>query len=308
MPQAQTPFSTVFLSSAARTIVVPLTVLIVGLLTAPHIQAATATPSATTRPTASPTATVRPRPATAQAPKATATPEPTATPTPQPTAPALRESTVKLRERLQRILGDADDADSVKIGGYIGEITRVSEEALTLKTLTSSEIIPLSGVLKLMRRNQPISVSDLSVGNWVIVIGERGKSNAITPEIIMVQTASLKPRESLVTIGLIQEVTKTGVTIVPRGKTDQITLAFTKNSKLLDTDGDNIAQNKLPKDISAVIVGYATPNGWELGTLKSTVRMEEIKNPATPTPTPTLRPVRSVTPRATAKPASGSAQ
>lgn len=211
---------------------------------------------------------------------------------------AVQETTVKLRERLQKILGDQDDADGVRQekAAYIGAVTRISDEAITLKTLLGSEIIPLETSTILLKRTQRIPASEVVVGNWLIVIGTREKNRSIKPELLLVQTTDLKPREHMVTIGAVSATTGSTVTVVPRGKTDSITLSVTKNSKLVDATGEKMTIKDIPKDIAVIVVGFATTNGWELGTLKSTVSMAEYKSAATPTPSPAARP------RATAAP------
>lgn len=226
-------------------------------------------------------------------------PEPTAT----SSAVALHETTEKLRERLQKILGDQDDSGDGKRAkaAYIGEVTRISDEAITLKTLTGSEIIPLESSTILLKRTQRIPVADITVGNWVIVIGAREKNQSIKPELLLVQTGDLKPREHLATIGLVTETTPSSITLIPRSKTEPITFTVNKNTKLVDAGGEVLTLKTLPKDVSAVVVGYANDNGWELGTLKTTMSMSEFKSPATPTPKPIATPQKA-TPKPAATP------
>jgi hypothetical protein len=238
--------------------------------------------------------------------KASPSPSPAPSPSPTPASSAAKETTLNLKERLQKILGDSDaQAQQRTLAGYIGEVTRVSEEAITLKTLTSSEIIPIDTDTKILKRNAPIPLKEVSVGNWVIVIGPREKNLAIKPELLLVQTTSLKPKEHMVAIGTIQGVTRTTVTMLPRGKSDPVTLTLTKTSKQIDADGEKIDPGKLPTDITAVVVGYASDSGWDVSTIKTMMRMAELKN-ASPTPTPkataktTPRP--SVSPRPSASP------
>lgn len=213
-----------------------------------------------------------------------------------------QDATIKLRERLQKILGDQDEtASGMTRAGYIGEVTRISDEAITLKTLAGSEIVPLEDTI-LLKRALRIPVSEVAVGNWIIVIGQREKNRAIKPELLLVQTADLKPREHMVTIGDVSATTATSVTVVPRGKNEPITLTVNKNSLLTDSAGETILPRNVPQDISVIVVGFAQPNGsWELGTLKTTVNLAEYKSSTSPTPTPA--PVRKATPR----PATGSA-
>lgn len=224
-----------------------------------------------------------------------------ATPAGATTETTSQDATIKLRERLQKILGDQDETAAGQTrAGYIGEVTRISDEAITLKTLAGSEIIPLEDTI-LLKRALRIPVSEVVVGNWIIVIGQREKNRAIKPELLLVQTTDLKPREHMVTIGDVSATTATSVTVVPRGKTEPITLSVNKNSLLTDSAGETILPRNVPQDISVIVVGFAQPNGsWELGTLKTTVNLAEYKSTTSPSPSP-------VTKRATPRPATGSA-
>lgn len=219
--------------------------------------------------------------------------------TPLPTATvstiALQDTTVKLRERLQRILGDQDENTAGKQvkAAYIGQVTRVSDEAITLKTLVGTEIIPLESSIVLLKRTQQIPVTEVAVGNWLIVIGTREKNQAIRPKLLLLQTVDLKPREHLVAIGVVTGTSATSITLIPRGKTEPLTLTVTKNSKLIDAVDEKMTIKTVPKDVSAIVVGFASVNGWELGTLKTTVSMAEYKSATSPTPKPTVVPKKS---------------
>lgn len=216
---------------------------------------------------------------------------------------AINETTAKLRERLQKILGDQDDTsdNTPEKAAYIGEVTRISDEAITLKTLVGTQIIPLDSSIILLKRTQRILISDVTVGNWVIVIGNREKNRSIRPEILMVQSTNLKPREHLATIGVVSETKGSTISLIPRGKTEPLMFSVTTNSKLIDAGGEKITLKTLPKDVTVVAVGFATDKGWELGTLKTTMTMAEYKSSATPTPKPTYVP-RKATPKPTVSP------
>lgn len=218
-------------------------------------------------------------------------------------ATTLQDTTVKLRirERLQRrILGDQDENTAGKQvrAAYIGQVTRVSDEAITLKTLVGTEIVPLEASVVLLKRTQPVPVTEVAVGNWLIVIGTREKNQSIRPELLLLQTVDLKPREHLVAIGVVTSTSSTSITVIPRGKTEPLTLTITKNSKLIDAVDEKMTIKTVPKDVSAIVVGFTTATGWELGTLKTTVSMVEYKS-ATPTPAPP----RTTTPRSSPSPA-----
>lgn len=211
-------------------------------------------------------------------------------------------TTSQLKKRLERILGDQDaDQPSSTIAGYMGEVTRVNEEALAVKTHASNHIIPLDESIRMIRNNRPLPVADVSVGAWVLAIGTRVKNGDVSPSTIVVLTTPPAQKEHFIAMGTIKEVSRSTVIFIPRGQTDPITLLAGRNSKLIDSAGETIALAKLPTDVSAVVVGFLEPNAstWSLSTLKMTVDMDDFKG--SPTPTPAAK--RSASPSATLAPA-----
>lgn len=209
-------------------------------------------------------------------------------------------TTTQLKKRLEKILGDQDaSASGEKIAGYIGEITRVSEEALAVKTPKGNQIIPLDESVRILKRDKPLPIKDISVGNWVIVVGTRTRNGDVSPARILVQAASLKPAEHIVSMGTIESVGRSSVQFIPRGQTESLTLNIGKNTKLTDSLGEPLDLKKLPTQVSAIAVALLSSNdNWTISTLKTLVDMDEFKN-STPSPTPTPRTTPSSKPTPT---------
>ncbi len=206
-------------------------------------------------------------------------------------------ATSQLKKRLERILGDQDaEKPEGEIAGYMGEVTRVNEEALAVKTHASNHIIPLDETIRMIKNNRPLPVEDVSVGAWILAVGTRVKNGDVSPTTIEVLTKPPVIKEHFIAMGTITAVNRSSVSFIPRGQTDPVTLVAGRNAKLIDSAGETIALTKLPKDVSAVVVGFMETNAttWSLSTLKTTVDMEGFKG--TPTPTPVLK--RTTTPNA----------
>ncbi len=216
-----------------------------------------------------------------------------------PAATPNSSATSQLKKRLERILGDQDsEKPEGEIAGYMGEVTRVNEEALAVKTHASNHIIPLDETIRMIKNNRPLPVEDVSVGAWILAVGTRVKNGDVSPTTIEVLTKPPVIKEHFIAMGTITAVNRSSISFIPRGQTDPVTLVAGRNAKIIDSDGDTIALAKLPRDVSAVVVGFMEANAttWSLSTLKTTVGMEGFKGTPTPTPTPVLR--RSTTPNA----------
>lgn len=219
----------------------------------------------------------------------------------EPSTPSA-STTSQLKKRLERILGDQDGGNSPSgIAGYMGEVTRVNEDALAVKTHISNHIIPLDETISIIRNNRPIPVEDISVGTWVLAIGNRVKNGDVSPKTIVALTTPPKQRDQFVAMGIIKEVSRNTIIFIPRGQTEPVTLLSNRNSKLIDANGETLTLADLPTDVSVIVVGFLEPTGnpWSLSTLKTMVNMEDFKG--SPTPTPVVRP-RSASPSATLAP------
>lgn len=207
--------------------------------------------------------------------------------TTEPDSAPNPSTTSQLKKRLERILGQEDN-QAASVAGYLGEVTRVNEDALAVKTHASNHIIPLDETISLMRGNKTISVADISVGTWILAIGNRVKNGDVSPKTIVALTTPPANKAQLVSMGTIKEISFNTILFVPRGQTDPIQILSGRNSKLIDSAGETLTLSQLPNDLSVVVVAYMDPTGnpWQLSTLKSTVALEDLKNSPTPTPAP----------------------
>lgn len=255
---------------------------------------------------ASPTPQPSPKASALPAKKVPAAPSPTSTSAEETITPTLGQTTNQLKERLKKILGGSTTTTLEVIsekGGYLGEIIKVNDDALTVKTTTETQIIPIVKDTKFMKRGKPIALSEVVVGNWLAVLGNREKNGGINPELLYVYTTSLLPKDHIVGIGAVNKIDKGSVSIIPRGKDEAIKLALVKRSNLTDAMGEPMEFAKLPVDMNVFFVAFADDKGgWELASARSLVAKAEVRNVPSPTPTPKLKAGSSATPSATKKP------
>lgn len=177
-------------------------------------------------------------------------------------AVATDSATSNLKERIEKIVEEKkDDIETVlqektsQKHGYVGEVSRVTEEAVTVETKQGSKIIPVDENLLIIKKRQAITVADIAVGNWVTVIGTL-EDDALIPKRVVVASSNLNPKNKQIALGTIKTLTKTSITIQSRA--DQTEQIFTLSKKMTveDMNKQKLSLNLLTKDIQCLIVGF----------------------------------------------------
>lgn len=171
------------------------------------------------------------------------------------------KTTQKLKERIEKIVeekkdqikGIIDNLDSSK-QGFIGEVARISEEAITVKTNTSTRILPITEDVELLEDGKEIELSDIAVENWLVVLGIIEDDN-FTPIRILVSEESLRPLPSYITLGSIKSLEKNELTIVPRsGEEEEIPVTLNSDTLFEDLNGEEIDRTDIEEETQALIV------------------------------------------------------
>ena len=234
------------------------------------------------------------------------------------TAPVMAQSpspspssttTQKLKERIEKVVEEKRDQvkgviDEIsgKKRAFIGEVQRVSEESLSLKTTKGNIIVPLTNQVILTKGNARISFSDIAVGDWIIAIGNRDREDFL-PERIIVSGTSLRPTPKVITLGSIKSINRglTEMTITPRSGDAEQTFQLVKSTSYQDLEAANISNKSLAVDLQVLVIGKQKGDNVEamvIRVLTSAASLPSIK----PSPTPrAVSPVRT-TPRPTASP------
>lgn len=248
---------------------------------------------------------IQPTMAVAQTKTATASTK--ATPTPAGGATATASGTTqKLKERIERIVDEKREQVKGVLSeitadrrGYIGEIQRISAEAITVKSSKGTTILPLSDDVSLTRKNLPITVEDIEVGQWALVIGST-EDDTFVPESIIVSTTSLRPEPRFVTLGSITTLSKTQLVLTPRGGTETETFILAKNTQYQDLDGAPIKLDQISEELQAIVVAVDKDSTKTATTVRLLTPASALTGPAAstrPTIRPTLRPSASPTAR-----------
>ena len=167
----------------------------------------------------------------------------------------------ELKKRMEKALSEAGTVAGAlttllsERTSFVGEVTRVSQEAITVKQFSGNTIIPLTDTVELLKAGKKVSADDIEVGGWVSVLGTRD-GNQVDPEFVLVSATSLKPKDKLVVLASLSEITRTEIKFVPRSSQDgtEQTVKIDKNSTFESSDGSEAVRTDFEKDYSVLIV------------------------------------------------------
>ncbi len=196
------------------------------------------------------------------------------------------ETTLELKKRIEKVIEKSRDKVKGAVTnilsektGFIGEVTRLSQEALSIKQLNGdTKIIPLDESITLVKEGKKISPDSIEVGNWVIVIGNKTPSGDFEPEFIVVKSKSLRPKPKQVMIGTITKISKNGCTILPRGESEEKEFSFDSKAQYQNVDGATLKVTDFSKDVSVLVIAADEQNGEsEITTMRSLIDVKATK-------------------------------
>lgn len=170
------------------------------------------------------------------------------------------KTTQKLKERIEKIVeekkdqikGIIDNLDSNK-QGFIGEVTRISEEAITIKTNKSTRILPITDDVELLEDGKEVELSDVAVENWLVVLGII-ENDTFSPIRILVSDTSLRPLPSFITLGSIISIERSELTVIPRSGETETPVTLNNETLYEDLNGEEIERTDIEEDTQALIV------------------------------------------------------
>jgi len=179
----------------------------------------------------------------------------------------ISETTRNLRERIERIVDEKRDQikgvlteiDSRR-RSTIGEIQRVTEDTLSIRSQTGTEIIPISNTaypLTILKDGETIDFDEIAVGNWLLAFGVIEDDN-FQPIRLLVSEDSLRPRTRSVTIGTITDIARTSIEIEPRNGEGAVSYTVSANTEYQDLSGETIGLNDIDESMQAIVAGIVT--------------------------------------------------
>ncbi len=198
-------------------------------------------------------------------------------------SPTLEETGKAVKERIrkwseqnsEKIKGTIDQLSQQK-RGFIGQVERVTKESLTITNNKGTEIIPIDEQITLLKANQKISIDDIAVDDWLVVMG-LVIDDVFTPKRILVSTKSLRPKHHLVILGTITGQSPTTITILSR-QNQEINLKINTQTNYQDQNGDTVLSSDFIEDIQVLVVGNESQNTKTASLIRSLVSLEALQD------------------------------
>lgn len=170
-------------------------------------------------------------------------------------------TTENLKKRIEKLVEEKRDQIEgvllefgVRKRGFIGEVQRVSEDSITVKSKKGTEIISVEGV-SLRKSGKEIQVNDIAIDDWVVVLGYI-ENDAFLARRILVSGTSLRPDPQIVEVGTITASDRTSFTLETRGTQEILTVKTNTNTEYQDIQGNEIARTDVTADTQALVVGF----------------------------------------------------
>jgi uncharacterized protein (UPF0335 family) len=152
--------------------------------------------------------------------------------------------------------------------GMVAEVKAVREGALTVKSLKSTQVIPLDASVILTKSGKVIAIDAISVGDWIVVIGAF-KDDAFKPTHIIVSPTSLQPLQPVIKLGTIDTLGKTELKFSDRATSDVMTWKIAKTTLWQDSLGEKTLPANFTTSLQALFVGVEADGGTTLRIVKA---------------------------------------
>lgn len=162
------------------------------------------------------------------------------TPTPEPTETESNDDASlqeNIKERLKKAAEEQKDqvkgvnSDGDK-RGFVGTVTRVSEETLTVQTRKGTQIISVEDNLAIIQDGKAFSLANIEIDNQVVVMGYQDGEDFEARRILVLK----KPLQSVkksIAVGTIKKIDKQSVTITTRSDEEK---SFSLSPKVVVED------------------------------------------------------------------------
>lgn len=195
------------------------------------------------------------------------------------------ETTLELKKRIEKVVEEKRDQIKGVISnllsdkkGFLGEVSRLSGEALTIKRQNGDTIIlPLTEKIIILKANKKITAEDIEVGNTVTIVGYES-NDQFMPEFILVSTAA-RPKSKQVLLGTITAIARGKFTIKARGAEEEKVYIIPTKAKFENVDGATLKVTDFDEDIAVLVIATENDkNQLELSTIRALTDVRAVNN------------------------------
>ncbi len=176
---------------------------------------------------------------------------------------ASPSTTNSLKERIEKAVeGQAsndsqnqEQADGQEKKGFVGEVTRVSEEAITIENSKGSQIIPITETTDVTKQSEAIELNDIAIEDDVIVMGFTQEDDFQTVKVVVTEQ-ELLPAPQLIVIGSLTDISQSAITVKARSSQDKTKIKINNDTTFEDASSEAIESTALFEDLQVLIAGY----------------------------------------------------
>jgi hypothetical protein len=177
----------------------------------------------------------------------------------------------KLTQEEQEQLDKTIEQLAVKRGAMIGQVERVTEEALTITTTQGTVILATDEELEIKKSNKDIALDQIGVDDWLLVMGVTDGTQ-ITPEYIFVSSTTLRPKPHSVVLGTLSEINKSSLSVTSRADGEITNFNISNKTEYQDVDAKDAKLNQFSTDLTVLGIGYEEVNKTETTQVLTTLR------------------------------------
>ncbi len=241
----------------------------------------TATASAVT---ITPTKTVTPKITPTPTKSATTKITPTTTPVPDELD---NNKTATVNQNLKKMIDKVVEQNKEKVKarlqeigsrrrGFIGEIKNIREGAITLRTKSGTQVIPVDQGVEMFKAGKAITADKVSVGDWTVVVGAT-KDDAFIAESVEFLATSPRPKTSIVQLGTIVDIKKASLTFKSRKSGEESVLILDKNTQFFDSTNQKVTSSNFSANVQVLLIAIQGEDNSRVLELKALAPFTKIE-------------------------------
>lgn len=181
--------------------------------------------------------------------------------------------TQNIKDRIEKIIDEKSEkaAQSMKKRAFVGKVSRVTTESLSIETLHGEQhvrVSPKSTVL-LFPKMQVLQLSDIEIGGFAIVMGYINGDDVLEARRILVVQTPLFPPKKKVVIGRVIDLSSTVLSIRLRNNEEE-KIPVTRKTIYLDSQGETLKRTEIDDNAEVVAIRL---NGDDASASASVVRL-----------------------------------
>jgi len=138
--------------------------------------------------------------------------------------------------------------------GFIGTVTRVTEDTITIKNSKGTNILPFENTL-LFKAKKKITPDKIAVEDWALVMGWI-EDDSFVPKKIIISSDTLRPKSHIVMIGTIEDIGRTEIAFKSRSSETTDAFKINKNTRYQDNMGEEAEKTDFTESSQALLIGY----------------------------------------------------